>query len=186
MRQLLKRVLSCVMVFLLLIGVLGTSSDIMQRKDSDYKYKPFFDHAKDMDALFIGTSHVLNGVFPMELWNDYGITSYNFGGHGNEIATTYWVLMNALDYVTPKVVVVDCFKLISAKKSHSQFEYLHVSLDAFPLSWTKVKTAFDLLDDPGMDVLLEQKDLALNEKHTKLGLIWDYSVYQVKQPFRLF
>lgn len=180
MRQLLKRVLSCVMVILLLIGVLGTSSDIMQRKDSDYKYKPFFDHAKDMDALFIGTSHVLNGVFPMELWNDYGITSYNFGGHGNEIATTYWVLMNALDYVTPKVVVVDCFKLISAKKSHSQFEYLHVSLDAFPLSWTKVKTAFDLLNDPGMDVLLEQKDLALNEKHTKLGLIWDYSVYHTR------
>lgn len=175
-----KRMISCIIVILLLIGVLGKVSDITQRKDSDYKYKPFFEHANDIDVLFVGTSHMLNAVFPMELWNDYGITSYNFGGHSNELATTYWVLMNALDYAKPKVVVVDCFKLISEKKAHSQFEYLHVSLDAFPLSWTKIKAANDLLDDSGMDSLLEEKEIELSEKHTRVGLLWDYSVYHTR------
>lgn len=66
--------------------------------------------------LFMGTSHVLNAVYPMELWNDYGIVSYNFGGHGNYLPTTYCIMKNALEYTTPKLMVIDCFFLGQNKK----------------------------------------------------------------------
>jgi hypothetical protein len=68
----------------------------MERKASDFKYANFFEQDEDFDVLFFGTSHVINGIFPMELWNDYGIVSYNFGGHGNEIATSYWDNIDAV------------------------------------------------------------------------------------------
>ena len=153
-------------------------TSLLERKDSAEKYGNFFPHATDMDVLFLGTSHVLNSVFPMELWHDYGITSYNLGGHANQIPTSYWVMMNALDYASPKVVVIDCYSLASNLKVFDDFEYVHLSFDAFPISKTKIQAVNDLLFNPGNDnsagVMGES---GVKEKHTRLGLLWDYSVY---------
>ena len=177
MEKIIRRIISCIILLALLIFVLRKETVIMERKDSNYKYEPFFEHAKDMDVLFFGNSHVVNGIFPMELWDEYGITSYNFGGHANQIATTYWVMENALDYAKPKVVVVDCNQLDSMLKTSDNFSYVHISFDAFPLSKTKIKAANDLLNDPEIDRLREEGVLYDSEKRTKLGLLWDYSVY---------
>jgi len=123
-------------------------TNLMERKASDQKYKAFFDQKEDFDVLFLGTSHVINGVFPMDLWNDYGIVSYNCGGHANQIATSYWVMRNVLERTTPKVVVIDCLEIENNQKTFTDFSYLHMSMDAFPLSVTKIKAIWDLLDDP--------------------------------------
>lgn len=155
-----KRCLCVLLTVLLTVsGILGLS-DLLEAEASDYKYIPFFEEKNDFDVLFMGTSHVINAVFPMELWNDHGITSYNFGGHANEMATTYWCMMNALDYKTPKLVVIDCFLIDSDAKVSIHPEYLHYSLDAFPLSITKIKTAYDLVD---------------NDR--RLELLWNFSIF---------
>lgn len=178
MKLTIKRIISIATVLIILTFILVKCSDIMQRKSSDYKYIPFFEHASDYDVLFMGTSHVINAVFPMELWNDYGITSYNCGGHSNEIATTYWVMENALDYANPKVIVIDCAAVENMVKTSLTFEFVHLSLDAFPISGTKIKTVFDLLDDPLMKECAEAEMLDdAGEKRTKMGLLWDFSVY---------
>lgn len=173
----LKQLLSCMIVAVLLVCVLGKATNIMQRKSSDYKYMHFFEHSEDIDVVFLGTSHVLNSIFPMELWHDYGITSYNFGGHSNQLATTYWVLMNVLDYAKPKVVVIDCLELHSMQKTSNIYSSVHVSLDAFPLSITKIKTASDLLNDSEIDRKIDEGLITEAEKRTEIGLMWDYSIY---------
>ena len=119
---------------------------VMEKKDSKYKYGPFFAEENDFDVLFLGTSHVINGIFPMELWHEYGITSYNLGGHGNTMATTYWTFMNALDYTNPKVVVLDCYFVSNLNKLNSNIDYMHLSLDAFPMTWKKLRAVNDLFD----------------------------------------
>lgn len=168
------------MVLILLVGLLGKTTDIVQRKASDYKYNPFFEHTEDFDVIFMGSSHVINAIFPMELWNDYGITSYNFGGHGNHLATTYWVLRNSLDYTKPKVVVIDCLALGSMQKTSDNFSNVHLSFDAFPLSITKIKGVEDLLNDPEIDRKINEGIITETEKRTKIGLLWDYSVYHTR------
>lgn len=171
-----ERVLSCLIVITLLVGSLKCLTDIMERKTSDIKYQDFFAEKENFDILFMGSSHVINGVFPMELWRDYGIVSYNFGGHGNQIATSYWVMENALDYTTPKLMVIDCFNLDEmVKTTPIDFAYLHQSFDAFPLSINKIKAANDLLDD---SVAVEQrKEFEVKENPTVLGILWNFSVY---------
>ncbi len=42
-------------------------------------YIPFLKNRTNYDIFFMGSSHMHNGIFPMQLWNDYGITSYNLG-----------------------------------------------------------------------------------------------------------
>ena len=184
MKKALKHLLSCIIVAVMLITVMSRATEITERKASDFKNAPFFDHAKDIDVLFLGSSHMLNAVYPMDLWNRYGITSYNFGGHSCQLAGSYWILMNALDYCSPKTVVVDGMFLASQGKAADNFSYQHLSFDAFPLSITKIRAVFDLMNDKTGDTATEEntEENANSgyEKRTAIGLLWNYSVYHTR------
>ena len=176
------RIAGVVFALLVLVCCLNALSDVVQRKDSDIKYTDFFEEKQDFDVLFFGSSHVLDGFYPMELWREYGITSYNFGGHGNYLPTTYWVMENALDYTTPKVVLIDTFFLMQNYKAwFSNTSFVHFSLDAFPLSVTKIKTALDLMNDPKMEEDASDGKIVIvgteNEKRDPIAFLWDFSVY---------
>lgn len=178
MKKHMNNIIGCIVTLCLTIIILGKTTDMVERKDSDEKYADFFEQDADFDVLFMGTSHVMNGVYPMELWNEYGIVSYNFGGHANQMATTYWVMENALDYTTPEVVVIDCLACSGQWKCTDIFSYVHQSMDAFPLSTTKIKAVNDLLDDENMDEAIKEGVARENsEPRTKIGLLWNYSVY---------
>lgn len=177
MKQKLWRIVSCALTLCLLAVSLSFLTNLTEGKDSIKNYQPFFEQESNFDVLFMGTSHVIFGVFPMELWNDYGIVSYNIGGHANELATTYWVMENALNYTTPKLVIVDCFMLEENTKTYDKFSYAHRSLDVFPLSAYKIKAILDLLDDPAMSEKIENGTVVESEKRTPIGLLWDFSVY---------
>ena len=103
MRIIIKRLLGCAVILALAAVMLAKAADITELKLCRNKFHNFFEHAEDFDVLFIGSSHMVNGVFPLELWHDYGITSFNLGGHANHIPTTYWEYMNALDYADPDI-----------------------------------------------------------------------------------
>ncbi len=118
---------------------------ILEERTSSDKYRRFFQEKQDFQVLFMGNSHVTNGIYPMDLYKDQGFASYNFGGHANTIPTTYWITKNALDYKTPELIVLD-LRLIGSEKRHSdEVRYLHVSLDCFPMSRTKLNSINDLL-----------------------------------------
>ena len=178
MREKIKIFISCIITLCLTVCLLAYLTDLMERKSSDSKYADFFTQDEDFNVLFMGTSHVMNAVYPMELWDDYGIISYNFGGHSNRIATTYWVMENALDYTSPDLVVIDCYLISNSWKCSDIFSNLHLSLDAFPTSVTKAKAIWDLLDDPYLDEAIENGTVKeSDEPRTKIGLLWDFSVF---------
>lgn len=183
MRRKIGILISCVATVCITFSFLIHLTNFMEVKTSHIKYADFFEQKEDFDVLFLGTSHMINAVYPMELWNDYGIVSYNMGGHANELATSYWVMKNAFDYTEPKVVVVDCLKLEKNWKCSEVFSYVHMSFDAFPFSITKVKAVWDLLDDPVLEEYLKNEENAEEsnaEQRTKLGLLWNYSVYHAR------
>lgn len=178
MKTKIKRLVSSIITLCLTMALLGCLTNVMERKSSRCKYDDFLEQDEDFDVLFMGTSHVIDGVYPMELWNDYGIVSYNFGGHSNRMATTYWTMENALDHTNPKLVVIDCMGVSDQWKCSDVFSFLHLSMDAFPLSVTKTKAVWDLLDDKNLDNdLANGKGRDSGEPRTKIGLMWDFSVY---------
>lgn len=174
MKWRMKAVIGCVVTAGLTVVLLVHSSCLMERKASITRFASFFEQEEDFDVLFMGTSHMMDGVFPMELWNDYGIVSYNFGGYGNPLATSYWIMENALDYTAPKLMVIDCFYLSSDPKTNSNFSFLHTSFDAFPLSRTKIHAIKDLLDDENAPT---END---GEARSRMGFLWNYSVYHTR------
>ena len=170
------RIIGCAVTLLLTAWLLFALTELTENKDSDNKYSDFF-RDREYDVLFFGTSNVIDDVFPMELWKEYGIVSYNCGGTSNQLATTYWVMENALDYVTPKVVVIDCLHL-SEDRKRAATPRLHYNLDAFPLSLTKIRAVLDLMDDPVAAAAAEAEGTE-NSSWTasRTELLWDYAVY---------
>lgn len=83
-----------------------------------------------LDVLFVGSSNISKGVSPIELWSKTGIPSYNRSTQGQTMWTSYYILKDALNYQTPKVVVVNldgCFISKKEKEGNHQkfFNNLH-------------------------------------------------------------
>lgn len=126
----------------------------------DAGYRDFKEDSGRYEALFLGNSHMGCAVYPMELWRDQGIASYNMAGSGNPLPATYWVMRNALHDVTPKVVVIDCYRLSLDKKIDNK-ERLHIQTDPLPLRADKVRMVCDLLEKP----------------EDRLEFIWSFPAY---------
>lgn len=132
----------------LLLLALSHASGVLERKESREKFGPFFEQEADFDVLFLGNSHMVNGVLPMELYQDYGIVSYNMAGYGNSIPLSYWVMRNALDYTNPRVVVLEIHNTRKTYRLSGSSGDDHKALDVFPLSLNKARAIEDLMSDP--------------------------------------
>lgn len=142
-----KRMISLICVIAILIGGGYYCNKLMTSKLSFEQYKPFFDSDEEFDVLFLGSSHVYFGISPLDLYHNYGITSYNLAMMGNYIPSNYYHLKEVLKLfksqkrALPKVVVVD----ISA--DGDRVTRLHSGWDAFPLSKNKMEMARSLVPE---------------------------------------
>lgn len=84
---------------LLAVAVAGVSR-LVERKESREKMQPFLSRAGEYDVLFLGDSIMNTGVFPMEIWEKYGIAGYNIASYGNTLPITYWALQKR--WITPR------------------------------------------------------------------------------------
>ena len=143
MKSFLKRAVS-VLVLLTLVcsGVLFLTRALAMTEGPE-KNGSFLQEDRDYDVLFFGSSHAVNGIYPMELWKDYGITSYNLSGHGAGLAASYWTMRLATQYHKPRVAVLD---VLFAQSGTTEMEIglAHELLDPFPLSWEKILAVRDL------------------------------------------
>ena len=140
----------CVFVVLLACMFSGLNR-ILEQKDSVIALKPFLDNAQEYDVLFIGDSHVRDGISPMELYHKYGIASYNLGTGNSRVPMSYWRLMNALDYADPKLVVFSVTDADQKDLTKINGEWLHVMLGGFPMTLTKARAIWDLTAQGGVD-----------------------------------
>ena len=105
--------------------------------------RQFFDYAEDIDLIFLGSSHVFDAMFPMELYENYGICSYNLAMSAGTIPLSYHVVRNVLGYQQPKAIVLDCYRLdfpdlLDSYVSAAGF------FDLLPFSRQKLSSAKDL------------------------------------------
>ena len=135
----------CLATVILFVCVFSCISDALAVKESRDRYQEFYEQKENIDVLILGTSHVFNGISPMDMWEQNGIIAYDLAAPGCRIPSAYWILKNALQYTEPKLVVLDCAYLFDVK-AHEKTGYMHVIFDAMPLSKTKLEALTDLYD----------------------------------------
>lgn len=93
-----------------------------------------------VDVLFFGSSHAASSFIPQELYNHYGITSYNLGCEQQNLVTSYFWLKEALRYQQPKAVVLDCCILFPCIKDEALNSPESCTRKAFDyMKWSPVK-----------------------------------------------
>lgn len=84
-----------------------------------------------LDVVLMGTSPIYKGVSPNVLWNEAGITSYNFGGEYRSSPLMYYTLKYLLKFKHPKVVVLelsDIFRDMSLDDDPEKFDTTYRSV----------------------------------------------------------
>ena len=152
----LKTFVQVVVGVLLFAMMVLYASKVLERKDAYVKYEAFFREKNDFDVLFFGSSNMQLIVNPLQLWNECGITSYNFGNTSERLPVTYWTIKNALEYTSPKVVVIEISQYGQEEKYKDMYS-VHLAWDRFPISLTKIKAVYDVLSpsDPRYELLFD-------------------------------
>lgn len=100
-------------------------------------YLGFYEMPKDsVDVLFLGSSHGATAFIPQELYNNYGITSYNLCCEQQNLVVSYYWLKEALRYQKPKAVVLETFYLFNDRFDDSE-AYIRKAIDY--MKWGSVK-----------------------------------------------
>ena len=144
----LRIIVAVALAIVLLGGLFFASQKWCMKEYSNERYSTFWDDPSQYDIWFMGSSHMYYSVQPMKLWEDHGYTSYDIATPSATIPMTYWVLMNALERGTPKLVVVDLYHIDMDNKTVTMIDKLHYALDAIPESETKEEAMDDLFDTP--------------------------------------
>ena len=104
MKKIIKRIVSCVLFVAILLGLLQVSSLIFQPKSNDKaagihypRANGIFSEPKDsIDTVFIGDSEVYHSFIPLNIWRDYGITSYDVSSPAQKLVYSMEFLKNKL------------------------------------------------------------------------------------------
>ena len=88
-----------------------------------------------IDVLFLGDSSMSRSVSPMRLYEDTGITSYNYSINSSRVYMVYYMLKDTLLTQKPKVVFFDTITLFYEYREREEeqrpsFDYMR---------WSKVK-----------------------------------------------
>ena len=123
----------CTVLFLLeRLLVPKYQSGIVEGSMIEEYYKDNTQH----DVIFIGDCEVYENISTVELWKQYGITSYIRGSAQQLSWQSYYLLEDTLRKETPKVVV---FNVLSLKYNEPQSEaYNRMTIDGMEWSGAKI------------------------------------------------
>lgn len=120
-----KRLLEFVFFFMILAASLNFLSRLflpkwVEKKDNYERLliDSFYKEKKNtIDLMFLGNSDSYYGIYPMELWNSYGITSFNYSKPGARVWIDYYNLKNILKQQKPKYLFYSVDDFFFTKQS---------------------------------------------------------------------
>ena len=91
----------------------------------------------DYDVVMIGSSHMNGGLDPNVLWNQYGITSFNYATGGQPFDVSYYLLKEVLKKHKNPIVVMDVYYL-GLTNSYGETGFISNVLDNMKFSANKL------------------------------------------------
>lgn len=139
MKKIIQRIVSCVLFVAILLGLLEVSSLIFQPKSNDKAAGIHYPRAngvlsepKDsLDAIFIGDSEAYHSFVPLNIWKDYGITSYAISSPAQKLVYSMEFLKNTFERQSPKIVFLETNAIF--RKSYFEDEITYKSEQIFPV-----------------------------------------------------
>ena len=104
------------------------------------KIRGFYElEPNSLDVVFIGSSNVHCNINPNVIWNQYGITSYDFSCDMQDLQTSYYYIKEVFKTQSPKVIMVDMLypekRAENPTYAHYAFDYMNNDLEKAEAVW---------------------------------------------------
>lgn len=99
------------LIFILIVCILNAVIVPIFRDKSIERVSSEYDNfsKETFDVIFVGSSVMMNAVYPLELYEDYGISAFNLGCGSQQFASSYYLIKQAIREQKPKLVVFDVY-----------------------------------------------------------------------------
>ncbi|MCD7758005.1 MAG: hypothetical protein LUH45_07530 [Clostridiales bacterium] len=135
--------------FLVIFALLfQLATEVLRSKWTDdnqdrYVLQNFYDLDEDsLDVLFLGSSQIIYGVNPVELYDYAGISAYCLGGASASLMSNYYWLIEAGKTQSPTVVMLETSSLLEEIKEYQERK----RVDEMKLSLNRVQFIQALTD----------------------------------------
>ncbi len=136
--------LGCAALLLYGLTVLLKDKRVTFDYDTTRKVEGFYAEEKNsLDFVFIGSSQLFTSVVPAVLWEEYGITSYDFGANEQPMYLSYYYIKEAIKYQNPKAIVLEVSYCNTPEFTHEGV--LHINLDDLRMGAVKLEAIYDLI-----------------------------------------
>lgn len=108
------------------------------------RLKLFYEENLSPDVVFIGSSHVYCDINPLIIFQEQGISSYDFSSPDQSVEMTKLAVQEAIKTHSPKVIVIEPFLIMSLIRLEVRSRQ---GLDAIPLSLRKLATVAAIFED---------------------------------------
>ena len=149
-----RRLLSVTSFFVIICFIICFGQEYLFVLDdhNPWRIKGFYYEEKNsLDVVFIGASDVYSGICPGKLYEEYGITSYDYAAASSEVNLWLSQLKEVLKHQNPQCIVMDINGVVYEDDSGLESNQgLRWYLDGMPLSWNKIVTIMNskLEEDP--------------------------------------
>lgn len=127
-------------IFIILFNKYDRIITMKINNDNIYSY---YLEDRQIDVLFIGTSRVYRTFSPMEIWDKYGIVSYNRGINAQYYKNTYYLSYEFIKRNKPKLIIVDTTFIETAYK----WDTAQAHVKNMQFSLLKIKAYLDIYDN---------------------------------------
>lgn len=118
-----------ILVFLIIVAELILIPGMNIRKHGIFKsanYELMGEKKDTIDVIFLGDSLIYSSISPMEIWNNYGYTTFDCADAAQIIPDTYRYLKFAIENQHPKIIMMEAnvmFRNPSKRKTKDRLIY---------------------------------------------------------------
>jgi len=146
------RIIGFATLFVILFSL--TSEVVSQKWHFDRQVAAFYKEPKNtVDVLFLGASSFYRGVSPLNMWDEYGFTSFVRGVPTQPAIMTYYYFLESLNYQQPKVVVLDAYRILHHLTLSEREDIYRRSIEPMKLSVIKIKMLHGLLPQSDINTI---------------------------------
>ncbi len=129
--RILRAVRAAVFLFVLALMILGLDKSLKLIQE-DNLCPRYYEYPKDtFDVAFLGASLVMYGIYPVEMYDEYGIASYSLTTGNQSIEASYYLAKEVIEKDHPSLIVLDC-SFASSDEKKMEPQYIHYITDTMP------------------------------------------------------
>lgn len=142
-----KKIIRALAFFLVLALVYGAVDTVLKIKTYDMRSLFTLRDMEDdtLDAVMVGSSHVGMNIDNAQLWQEYGIASYNVWAGMQPVWNSYYYLKECIAAQKPQVAMVDVY-LAGTTLDYSAKSFGMKNIAAIPWGLNRIRAAFDTFE----------------------------------------